>query len=880
FSTYENLNYGADLHGGPTFNEFVLGLVSQDQFDTRELHEVYEMCLNIDAVLEEALEIWTTAGDLNRETFDGGVTIDDQASGNIGVVPTEGFDYATIYDTIDYTVSGAFLDWMAHPEPIGLDLTTLDFEMSYNHITGGNVYNPELFRMEVDGYRVCMRTITAFAVNNSDTPTTEENFSTRTETGGESVAYVTTGEVRSEEDALRVSSDDLVFDVEIVHEEVQSESYTGVLGPGTPATRTRESHSFTTADEGDRIEATATWNADSTQDNELYLEDSEGTRIAESKNFNPLGGGESVQAPAEPDAEYTVVLETYANAAAAYEIDVSVQSQEVRQVSDGGSGGGGVTTELSRTTEEVTVAGAAETTLDVEEGLHSMGVDVQIDSLAADAELVNPDGEVVAAYDGVDTERNRLGDKEGGVPPFTVSEPQAGTWTFRLDGRVQQVKRGQITFWTLAAPSPNPDPVDVFGYEQRDYEATPLQFFEDYESFIEDGGTVEPVTVDEVAAGALSGYDHAVVIHDYGANGDSQPGNGEYGYRGEDHPADGFTTAGYTDAIDEFVDSGGNLVLTDAGLNLVPKLENDLVEGSRIDGTAVSSTSSYEVPRFTSKNLDHPLLTDGRPIQNQLWKTAPLGYQAFNGAAGQAPMFSVDRLRPAGLHGDVLREPHPDVGAGLPAGPRHRRRGADVRPRGRVGPLRRRSGRPAGARLLGGRLAVRRRQRLHGRPDQHRRDYRRRHRGRRLRWDAGDGHRRDPGWLDRRRGVRRRPLRRGRGRRPRHRHAGGRRRGRLGHTGVLRGGTRGRRLERQLQVRTRRRRGDHRRGGGVRRDSRHRHQHCRRRLDERIGDRQTSTPFSPHRPEPTACPTTPSSSAGRGSSADTPSRRSSRPATT
>ena len=657
FSTYENLNYGADLHGGPSFNNFVLGLVSQNQFDTRQLHEVYEMCLNIDAVLEEALEIWTTAGDLNKELL-GGFT---PGPGNFGFVPTEGFDYATIYDTIDYTVSGAFLDWMAHPEPVGLGLTTLDFEMSYNHITGGNVYNPELFRIETDGYRVVIRTITAFAVNNTDTPNTDDEFATETQTDGESVAYVTTGAVGSDEDALRVSSDDLVFDAEddteIVFEEVQSESYTGVLGPGTPATPTRQEHSFTTVAEADRVEATASWNANSTQDNELYLLDSEGNRVAASTNFNPAAGGESVRAPAEPGAEYTVVIETYANAAAAYEIDVSVQSAEIRQVSGDGDSGGGVTTELSRTTETVTVADAAETTVEVEEGLHSMGVDVQIDSIAADAELVNPDGEVVASYDGVHAEEDRLGGKEGGVPPFTVSEPAAGGWTFRLTNRLEGAKRGEIVVWTLSSPSPNPDPRDVFGYEQRDYEVTPFRFFEDYEGFIEDGGTVEPVTVEEVANGALveggsPAYDHVVVIHGYGANGDGQPGNGEYGYRGEDHPAEGFTTDGYTDALDAFVDSGGNLVLTDAGLNLVPELENGLVDGSRIDGSAVSSASNYEVARFTSKNLDHPLLTDGRPIQNQLWKTAPLGYQAFNGAAGQAPMFSIDETSLAEAAGE------------------------------------------------------------------------------------------------------------------------------------------------------------------------------------------------------------------------------------
>jgi hypothetical protein len=175
FQDYENLNYGADLHGGPVFNNFVLGLISQDQFNTRELHEVYEMCLEINDTLAQALDTWETVGQARVDL------VGDQQFSPVlfGVVPESAFDYATIYDTIGYTVTGAFLDWMAHPEPIGLDMTTLDFEMSFNHMTGGNVYNPELFEMEVTGYRAAIRTITKFAVNNTDTPTTDEEFSTR-----------------------------------------------------------------------------------------------------------------------------------------------------------------------------------------------------------------------------------------------------------------------------------------------------------------------------------------------------------------------------------------------------------------------------------------------------------------------------------------------------------------------------------------------------------------------------------------------------------------------------------------------------------------------------------------------------------------------------
>ena len=633
FSTYENLNYGADLHGGPSFNNFVLGLVSQNQFDTRQLHEVYEMCLNIDAVLEEALEIWTTAGELNKELL-GGFT---PGPGNIGFVPTEGFDYATIYDTIDYTVSGAFLDWMSHPEPIGLGLTTLDFEMSYNHITGGNVYNPELFRIETDGYRVVMRTITAFAVNNTDTPNTDNEFATETQTGGESVAYVTTGAVGSDDDALRSSSDDLVF-VDLT--EVGSERFTGVLGPGTPVVRSESTHTFTAPEDATNLTAVATWNADSTQDNELILRNDEGNDIASSTNFNPAAGGERIEIGITGGEQYTLVMQTYANAAALYEIDVTFERPATPTASADESG----STELSRSSEEVTVDsdGTVERTFEVDGGdVHSAGVRVNVERLIADAELVSPDGEVVASYAGVHEEDDRLGGKDGSVPPFVVSDPEPGTWTFRLNSRVGAAKRGELVFWTLASDAPNPNPREVFGYKQRDYAVTPLRFFEDYDEFIEDGGTVESVTVDEVAAGALTdangdlAYDHVVVNHGYGANGNSQVGNGEFGYKPEDNPTKGFTKEGYVEGLDEFVDAGGNLVLTDAGVKVAPQLGNSLVDGSAMSDDAVRSASNYEVARFTSKNLEHPLLTDIRPIQNQLWKSAPLGYEASTARPGR-----------------------------------------------------------------------------------------------------------------------------------------------------------------------------------------------------------------------------------------------------
>ncbi len=532
FSQYENLSYGSDLHGGPIFNEFVLGLISQDQFDTRQIHELYEMCLNIDETLEAALKTWVTAGNIKK------TLLGEFKTGLLfGVLPEQAFDYSTIYDTIDYTITGGFLDWMAHPEPIGLDLTTLDFEMSFSWAVNGQVYNPELLEMEVKGYRTAIRTITAFAKRNSDTPNTHDQFGTETVTGGDDVAYITPGN-----DALRSTHDELAFE----------------------------------AVEG-----------------------------------------------------------------------------------DGGDGEGGVI----KTEQSVTLSeGLTELTFDIEEPeLHSAGFHIHSHKAVADIELVDPGGSVASEFEGVTEERG--GGKCCGLPEFTMNEPETGTWTVRVRNRRDVALPAVFETWTLAASGPNPDPRSAWpddeGFLQREYDATPFRFFEDYDAFVSDeaGTTIEPVTVEAAAVGedgepadsalldadGSPAYDHVVVIHDYGANEGAGYLGEATGYTDADHPIEGFDESGYTAALDEYVDGDGNLVLTDAGVNLLTELDNSLVDGSAISREDIS-IPEFVVARFGDggKNLDHPLFgTEGdvRPIQNQLWKVQPLGHDP-NGA--QAPMFLPD----------------------------------------------------------------------------------------------------------------------------------------------------------------------------------------------------------------------------------------------
>ncbi|WP_254821851.1 M14 family metallopeptidase [Haloglomus halophilum] len=622
FRSYENLNYGADLHGGPLFEDFVLGLISQDQYTLEESHEVYAMCEVIKKNLDEALVEWQTAGDLSEPLRNALGNPSIPLAG--GTPPDDAFDYATIYDTIGYTVSGAMLDWMAHPEDLGgLGMTTLDFEMSFSHMAGGNVYNPELLRMEVLGYREAIRTISNFAVQNSDTPTTDDEFDTTVDTkvetdtdeDGESVAFVTPtdlfdseGEFDPAGDPLTRSDDDLDFASSTG--EVDTFSASGTIGPGVGegvAPTTVEEPFDTSNLDGDpfALDAELSWTPPG-EDLEFFLEDPDGKQVGSAVTASNPETMSNV--PLEKSGEYTFIVETYANVAAQYDISASFT---------GSTSGGGTTSD--RTSQSTTVAGTdiATVSQEIPADLHSMQVHMHSHSAIMDLELVSPSGEVVREFEGI-TEK-RVGGKCCGFPEWDVVDPEPGEWTVRMSNLLVDAKQVDVQFATLSSNSTNPDPKDALGYEQREYEVTPFRFAADYDAAVEDAGSVELVSVDAVATeDALSDHDHAVVIHDY--------------IDAANRVGTGAADPDYFDALDAFVDAGNNLVLTDTGVNLLGELENDLVGAEQFGSDPFTSTTQ-DVARYTSKNLDHPLMTDVRPIQNQLWKVAPLGYNV----AGQAP---------------------------------------------------------------------------------------------------------------------------------------------------------------------------------------------------------------------------------------------------
>ncbi|ELZ13471.1 peptidase M14 carboxypeptidase A [Halovivax asiaticus JCM 14624] len=244
---------------------------------------------------------------------------------------------------------------------------------------------------------------------------------------------------------------------------------------------------------------------------------------------------------------------------------------------------------------------------------------VQVDAPDLDTgtvRLVDPEGKTVRKAD--------FGDIEGRDDgAFYVPQPGTGEWSIEHDGGDALA----VEFVQLDSDTEYPDPEAVLGYSQREYVVNPMQYFADLEPYLEDG-SIDELRVHDVRNGRLmrgnSGkfwYDTVVISTD-----------------------DGIDNPWYLAVLELFVATGGNLVLTDAGVALLGEI--DLGEASAIDPDHIS-TETVRFPNLADRDFDHPLLMDVRPIQQEIWKVSQLGYttgedspvrtvdaDAFSGAGG------------------------------------------------------------------------------------------------------------------------------------------------------------------------------------------------------------------------------------------------------
>jgi len=218
---------------------------------------------------------------------------------------------------------------------------------------------------------------------------------------------------------------------------------------------------------------------------------------------------------------------------------------------------------------------------------------VQVDSAGGEAgvRLLGPDGSV---HDSI-----VVGDPQATTGPMPrelyVASPEEGDWTVEVDG-----DDIDVSISALDSESTYPDPRDAWngeGFEQTEYEVNPMGFFEDLVSYLEDG-TLEGIPQDTIGSDTLEGYDQLVVSHDVGID-----------------------DADYVDAIDSFVEGGGDLVVTDTGVHLLGAL--DAVEGISPDDI---EDVTVQFATLSNRDLEHPLLCDVRPRQQELYKGPQIGY--------------------------------------------------------------------------------------------------------------------------------------------------------------------------------------------------------------------------------------------------------------
>lgn len=240
--------------------------------------------------------------------------------------------------------------------------------------------------------------------------------------------------------------------------------------------------------------------------------------------------------------------------------------------------------------------------------VHSLAV--QFDAHGIDEgviRLVNPGGRTVHE---VDLAEPTSGDQGH----FYVPDPDEGDWSIEFDGDADI----DVEFVLLETEDEYPNPEEILGYTQREYVVNPMQFFEDLEPYLEEG-EIDGLRVHDVRNGRLmrgnSGerrYDNLVISH-----------------------ADGVSDEQYVAALEEFVQAGGNLTVTDTGLTLLGSL--DVGNAAAIEPDDIES-ETMTIPNLMDRDLDHTLLTDIRPIQQEIWKVSQLGYTTGD----DSPVWTVD----------------------------------------------------------------------------------------------------------------------------------------------------------------------------------------------------------------------------------------------
>ncbi|WP_247730416.1 M14 family zinc carboxypeptidase [Halovivax limisalsi] len=344
--------------------------------------------------------------------------------------------------------------------------------------------------------------------------------------------------------------------------------------------------------------------------------------------------------------------------AAAYQICMRELARVAAEPVDGGIETGGRSLAIvdsptvARSSDDVAVDSATsisrdETTIDATRGRgrHRIRVDRDVHTLSIDvteatgrideASLIAPDGTEVRSAPVRVREFGRGAD-------WLITDPDPGTWEVRVrggngrargeDGRDRaeggrtrdEAASADLRVSTIEARG-RPDP-GIMDYDQRAYDVTPVTFLEEYGDAMVDGSaatlSVSDVESGSLVSGGQPAYDQLVLVHD-----------------------DGVNSGAYVSAIETYVDAGGELVLTDAGLSLLGPLD---VEGASSIGSSDVDRSTRQFAMLGSTS-NHELVNHVSSLESELWTGPTIGYTTSN----ESPVHTVSQNAFTSAGGDV-----------------------------------------------------------------------------------------------------------------------------------------------------------------------------------------------------------------------------------
>lgn len=133
-----------DLHGMVTSHSFSFTLLGAGQRDYRKNAATVATAITTWRDAEERLT-WSPL--VARAGSCPGPLPEPFFGGTHGPMCTD--LWGTVWDTIQYQVSGSFGDWM--DSPMGLDAVGIDNEMAYSHLAPDTAFEPDIEQLHVDG---------------------------------------------------------------------------------------------------------------------------------------------------------------------------------------------------------------------------------------------------------------------------------------------------------------------------------------------------------------------------------------------------------------------------------------------------------------------------------------------------------------------------------------------------------------------------------------------------------------------------------------------------------------------------------------------------------------------------------------------------------